>query len=178
MADDTSQPSTRDRHCEGLHSMSVFSCAVAQCRGMTRTWPDHPCGVTEEQLPPRGLMARIILPNPGDVLFWIGDFRVVPGPLQSVRALRLHRPLRRRHAVHRLCARPACARTDAQQRPWREVHRGPASGAARVSGSVPVWGEGAGTRVRGEATDSRAEGRVGRQRETTPQLNQRFQKQV
>ena len=118
------------------------------------------------------------LSDPGDVLFWIGDFRVVLGPLQSARALRLHRPLRGRHAVHRLCARPACARTGAQQRPWREVHRGPASGAAGVSGSVPVCGEGAGTRVHGEATYSRAEGRVGRQRETTPPLNQHFQKQL
>ena len=99
------------------------------------------------------------------------------GPLQSLRALRLHRPLRRRHVVHRLCARPACARTDAQQRPRRKVHRGPAAGAAGISGSVPVCGKGAGTRVRGEATHSRAEGRVGRQREATPQLNQRFQKQ-
>ena len=78
-------------------------------------------------------------------------------PLQSARALRLHRPLRGRHAVHRLCARPACARTGAQQRPWCEVHRGPASGAAGVSGSVQVSGQGAGTRVRSEATDSRAE---------------------
>ena len=100
----------------------------------------------------------------------------MPGPLQSARALRLHRPLCGRHAVHRLCARPACARTDAQQRPWRKVHRGPASGAAGVSGSVPVGGEGAGTRVRSEATYSRAEGRAGRQRETTPPLNQHFQR--
>jgi hypothetical protein len=95
---------------------------------------------------------------------------IVLGPLQSERALRLYRPLRRRHAVHGLCARPECARTDAQQRPWRKVHRGQASGAARVSGSVPVGGEGAGTRARGEAAYSRAEGRVGRQREATPQL--------
>jgi len=114
----------------------------------------------------------------GDVLFWIGDFRVELSPLQSTRALRLHRPLRGRHAVHRLCAKPACARTGAQQRPWREVHRGPVSGAAGVSGSVPVCGEGAGTRVRGEATYSRAEGRVGRQWEATPPLNQHFQKQL
>src|SRR5439155_23321273 len=40
-------------------------------------------------------------------------FRVVLGPLQSARALRLHRTLRRRRAVHWLCARPACARTGA-----------------------------------------------------------------
>ena len=100
------------------------------------------------------------------------DFRVrEPSPLQSARAFRLHRPLRGRHPVHRLCARPACARTGAQQRPWCEVHRGPASGAAGVSGSVPVGGEGAGTRVRSEAAYSRAEGRVGRQWETTPPLN-------
>ena len=118
------------------------------------------------------------LSDPGDVLFWIGDFRVELSPLQSTRALRLHRPLRGRHAVHRLCAKPACARTGAQQRPWREVHRGPASGAARVSGSVPVCREGAGTRVRGQATYSRAEGRVGRQRETAPPLNQYFQKRL
>jgi hypothetical protein len=116
--------------------------------------------------------------DPGDVLFWIGDFRAVLSPLQSARALRLHRPLRGRHAVHRLCARPSCARTGAQQRPWREVHRGPASGAAGVSGSVPVCGEGSGTRVRRETTYSRAEGRVGRQRETTPPLNQHFQEQL
>ena len=117
--------------------------------------------------------------DPGDVLFWIGDFsRVVLSPLQSARALRLHRPLRGRHAVHRLCARPACARTGAQQRPWREVHRGPASGTLGVPGSVPVCGEGSGARVRGEATYSRAEGRVGRQRETTPPLNQHFREQL
>src|SRR5207253_2485963 len=54
------------------------------------------------------------------------------------------------------------------------VHSGPASGAAGVSGSVPVCGEGAGARVRGEATYSRAEGCVGRRRETTPSLNQQL----
>jgi hypothetical protein len=106
----------------------------------------------------------------------VGHFRVELSPLQSTRALRLHRPLRGRHAVHRLCAKPACARTGAQQRPWCEVHRGPASGTAGVSGSVPVCGEGAGTRARREATYSRAERRVGRQRETTPPLNQHFQR--
>jgi hypothetical protein len=63
-------------------------------------------------------------------------------------------------------------------RPWREVHGGSASGAAGVSGSVPVCGEGSGTRVRREATYSRAEGCVGRQRETTPPLNQHFQEQI
>ena len=92
------------------------------------------------------------------------------GPLQSTRALRLHRPLRGRHVLHRICAKPACARTGAQQRPRGEVHRGPAAGPAGVSGSVPVCGEGAGTGVRGEATYSRAEERVGRSRETTPGL--------
>jgi len=34
------------------------------------------------------------LSDPRDVLFRIGDFRVVQSPLQSARALRLHRPLR------------------------------------------------------------------------------------
>src|SRR2546425_8645890 len=104
------------------------------------------------------------LSDSGDVLFWIGDFRVVLSPIQSARALRLHGALRGRHALHRLCARPARARTGAQQRPWREVHRGPASGAAGVSGSVPFCGEGSGTRVCVEATYSRAEARVDRQR--------------
>ncbi len=107
-----------------------------------------------------------------------GDFRVELSPLQSTRALRLHRPLRGRHAVHRLYAKHACARTGAQQRPWREVHRGPASDAARVPGSVPVCREGAGTRVRGETTYSGAEGRVGRQPETTPPLNQHVQNRL
>ena len=74
------------------------------------------------------------------------DSGLTLSPLQSTRALRLHRPLRGWHAVHRLCARPACARTGAQQRPWCEVHRGPASGAAGVSGGVPVCGEGVGAR--------------------------------
>src|SRR5260370_27971497 len=32
MAADTSQPSTRDRHCEVLHSASIFSCLVAKGR--------------------------------------------------------------------------------------------------------------------------------------------------
>jgi hypothetical protein len=102
----------------------------------------------------------------------------VLSPLQSARALRLHRLLRRRHVVHRLCARPTCARTGAQQRPWREVHCWPASGAAGVSGRVPVNGKSAGTRVRGEATYSRAEGRAGRQCETTPPLKPGSRKQL
>src|SRR5262249_9128092 len=84
-------------------------------------------------------------------------------PLQSTRALRLHRPLRGRPLVHPPCPRPPRARTGAQPRPWREVHRGPASGAAGVSGSVPVGGEGAGARICGEATYARAEGSVDRQ---------------
>ena len=86
-----------------------------------------------------------------------GCRRLIP-----TRALRLHRPLRGWHALHRVCARPARARTGAQQRPWREVHGGPASGAAGVSGGVSIGGEGAGARVRGEALDSSTEGRVGR----------------
>jgi hypothetical protein len=69
-----------------------------------------------------------------------------------------------RHALYRVCARPTRARTGAQQRPWREVHGGSTSGAAGVSGSVPICTEGAGAGARGEATDSRAEERVGRQR--------------
>ena len=32
--------------------------------------------------------------------FWIEDFRVVLSPLQSVRAIRLHRRLRGRHLVN------------------------------------------------------------------------------
>lgn len=98
-------------------------------------------------------------------------FRVELSPLQSTRALRLHRPVRGWHSLHWLCAKPACARTGAQQRSWRQVHRGPASGTAGVSGSVRVCGEGTGTRVCSEATDSGAEGRVSREWETTPPLN-------
>ena len=87
-------------------------------------------------------------------------------PLQSTSALRLHCPLRGRYTIHRVCAKSARARTGAQQRPRREIHGRPASGAAGLSGSVPNRGEGAGAPVRGEATDASAEGRVGRRRKT------------
>jgi hypothetical protein len=69
-----------------------------------------------------------------------------------------------------------CA-TGAQQRPSREVHRGPASGAAGVSGSVTVCGEGAGTRGRGEATYSRSEGGWSSARDDAT-TNRHFQKQT
>jgi hypothetical protein len=118
------------------------------------------------------------LSDRGDGLFWIWDFPAGAEPATIGACIFLHRPLRGRHAVHRLFARPACERTEAQQWPWREVHRGLASCADGVSGSVPVREEGAGTRVPGEAAYSRAEGRIGCQRETTPPLNQHFQKHL
>ena len=174
----------RSRLDELLHRVVLFgSERTCRARSDVAAWPHRPTAHHLGLVPiPSGWRRspdrRQDLSDPGDVLFWIGDFRVVLSPLQSARALRLHRPLRGRHAIHRLCARPACARTGAQQRPWCEIHRGPASGAAGVSGGVPVRGEGAGTRVRGEATYSRAEGRVGRQRETTPPMNQHVQEQL
>ena len=195
-----SNPLVHGRAWCGTHRGGVFGAMMAEVRNRKASEPrkqqeasaDQRQPLTLERQLPRviilhwshhrrvGVRRQIALwTNLTREKLWLdGDFGGVPGPLQSARALRLHRPLRGRHAVHRLCARPACARTSAQQRPWREVHRGPASGAARVSGSVPVGGEGAGTRGHGEATYSRAEGRVGRQRETTPSLNQRFQKQL
>ena len=70
----------------------------------------------------------------------------------------------------------------------RERAHNSGRGAKYTAGRCPVRlvyqeafrsvGEGAGTRVRGEATYSRAEGCVGRQRETTPPLNQRPKQMV
>jgi len=66
----------------------------------------------------------------------------------------------------------------ARQRPWREVHRGRRRVRLVYQEAVPVSGEGAGTRVRGEATHCAQKEGGGRQRETTPPLNQHFQKQT
>jgi hypothetical protein len=156
----------RRRRCSTISRNQTRCASPAATAHYLRLGPSRRVGVR------RQIAVRTYLT--GDVLFWIGDFRVELSPLESTRALRLHRPLPGQHVLHRLYAKHACARTGAQQQSWREVHRGPAPGAAGLSGSVPVCGEGAGTRVRGEAIYSRAEGRVGRQRETMPQLNQHF----
>jgi len=152
----------RRRRCSTISGNQTRCASPAATAHHLRLVPSRRVGVR------RQIAVRTYLTGRRSVLD--RGFQVELSPLQSTRALRLHRPLRGRHAVHRVCARPTCARTGAQQWPWREVHRGPASGAAGVSGSVPVCGESAGTRVRAEATYSRSEGRVGRQRETTPPL--------
>jgi hypothetical protein len=118
------------------------------------------------------------LSDPGDVLFWIGDFRVVLNPLQSTRALRLHRPCattRCPPAMHETGV-PANGRTTAA------VARSTPAGRCPVRlvylEAVPVSGEGAGTRVRGEATYSRAEGVRWSSARDDATLNQHFQSGV
>lgn len=44
----------------GCIQCRYFSCAVAQCRGMTRTWPNHPCGVAQEESSALWRQTRII----------------------------------------------------------------------------------------------------------------------
>ena len=112
------------------------------------------------------------LSDPGDVLFWIGDFQGSAEPRYN----------RRVHFVYIVrCADGTLYTGYARAPRARERAHKSGRGAKYTAGlrpvrlvyqeAFPVCGEGAGTRVRREATYSRAEGRVGRQRETTPPLN-------
>ena len=91
----------RRRRCSTISGNQTRCASPAATAHHLRLVPSRRVGVR------RQIAVRTYLTGRRSVLD--RGFQVELSPLQSTRALRLHRPLRGRHAVHRVCARPTCA---------------------------------------------------------------------